>query len=42
MQWGLCCHYKEAGFANIRLTSEFTHEPAKESDTVFCVLGEKA
>jgi hypothetical protein len=34
--------YKEAGFTNIRLTSEFTHEPAKESDTVFCVLGENA
>jgi SAM-dependent methyltransferase len=34
--------YKEASFGNIRLTKEFTHEPASESDTVFCVLGEKA
>jgi len=33
--------YKEGGFTNIRLTREFTHEPAKESDTDFCVLGEK-
>jgi len=33
--------YKEAGFTNIHLTREFTHEPARESDSVFCVLGEK-
>ncbi len=33
--------YKEAGFTNIHLTREFTHEPVKESDSVFCVLGQK-
>jgi ubiquinone/menaquinone biosynthesis C-methylase UbiE len=34
--------YKKAGFTNIRLTSEFTHEPVKDTDSVFCVLGEKS
>lgn len=31
--------YRQAGFANIRLTSRFTQEPALEGDTLFCVFG---
>lgn len=31
--------YKEAGFINIRMVSEFSQEPAFESDTVFSILG---
>jgi ubiquinone/menaquinone biosynthesis C-methylase UbiE len=33
--------YEAAGFVNIRVTSEFADTPATDSDTLFCVLGEK-
>jgi hypothetical protein len=33
--------YKEAGFTEIKVTHEFTHEPVKEDDWLFCVLGKK-
>jgi hypothetical protein len=31
--------YTEAGFINVRLTSHFTHEPAKAEDAIFCIWG---
>lgn len=31
--------YREAGFVDITTLSGFTHEPAGEDDTIFCVLG---
>lgn len=34
--------YEAAGFTRIRVTSEFTPLPAKETDTLFCVTGERA
>jgi hypothetical protein len=33
--------YQDAGFTDIQMFSEFTFEPAQESDTVFCVAGKK-
>jgi ubiquinone/menaquinone biosynthesis C-methylase UbiE len=33
--------YEKAGFTNIRLTHEFSHEPALDSDWLFCVVSEK-
>ncbi len=30
-----------AGFADVRLTSEFTNQPALESDAIFCVLARR-
>ncbi|MEO8285559.1 MAG: class I SAM-dependent methyltransferase [Chloroflexota bacterium] len=33
--------YKEAGFTDIRMTSNFTQEPAVESDELFCVAGKR-
>jgi SAM-dependent methyltransferase len=34
--------YEEAGFADVRAYHEFTFEPAKPEDTLFCVLGTRA
>jgi ubiquinone/menaquinone biosynthesis C-methylase UbiE len=31
--------FRDAGFTNIQVFHEFTHEPALESDNLFCVLG---
>lgn len=33
--------YREAGFRDVQVLSEFTFEPVKPSDTLFCVLGFK-
>ena len=33
--------FRDAGFANIQLFHEFTHEPARDSDKLFCALGVK-
>ena len=33
--------FRDAGFTNIRLFHEFTHEPALETDRLFCVAGIK-
>jgi ubiquinone/menaquinone biosynthesis C-methylase UbiE len=33
--------YREAGFKDVQVLSEFTFEPVKPSDTLFCVLGFK-
>ncbi|MCE7990074.1 MAG: class I SAM-dependent methyltransferase [Caldilinea sp. CFX5] len=33
--------FVEAGFANVRVTSAFTHEPAQADDTLFSVWGTK-
>jgi SAM-dependent methyltransferase len=33
--------YEWAGFGNVRVTSKFSNVPATESDTLFCVWGEK-
>lgn len=29
--------FQRAGFVNVKLTSEFTHDPVKPTDTLFCV-----
>lgn len=31
--------YTDAGFTNVRLTSDFTQEPAKPDDEIFCIWG---
>lgn len=33
--------FRSAGYGNIRLFGGFTHEPAREQDRLFCVLGER-
>lgn len=33
--------YRRAGFNDVRVVRQFTHEPAAESDRLFCVLGVK-
>jgi hypothetical protein len=33
--------YQDAGFTNVQVFHEFTHEPALPDDRVFCVLGVK-
>ena len=33
--------YERAGFADLKLTSGFTFEPAAETDTTFCVIGSR-
>jgi ubiquinone/menaquinone biosynthesis C-methylase UbiE len=33
--------FSDAGFINIQLFHEFTHEPAREDDRLFCALGVK-
>ena len=34
--------YRQAGFTNLAMFSEFSREPAKEEDPVFSVVGEKS
>lgn len=34
--------FEQAGFADIRLYSQFTFEPAKSDDNVFIVLAQKS